>query len=68
MHLEKAENGELVITMPEAEAADALATLKKRAADLDECEDLTEALESAGVQPPETPDHIRHEYMPPADY
>lgn len=68
MHLEKAENGELVITMPEAEAADTLATLKKRADDLDECEDLTEALENAGVQLPEQPDHIRHEYMPPADH
>ncbi|WP_038054195.1 hypothetical protein [Thioalkalivibrio sp. ALJ1] len=67
MHLEKAENGELVITMPEAEAADTLATLKKRADDLDDCEDLTEALENAGVQVPEPDGHIRHEYMPPAD-
>lgn len=67
MHLEKAENGELVITMPEAEASDALATLKKRADDLDECEELTEALEAAGIQLPSQPDHIRHEYMPPAD-
>ncbi|WP_018949706.1 hypothetical protein [Thioalkalivibrio sp. ALMg11] len=68
MHLEKAENGELVITMPEAEAADTLATLKKRADDLDECEELTEALENAGVQLAEPEDHIRHEYMPPADH
>ncbi|AKJ94808.1 hypothetical protein TVD_05240 [Thioalkalivibrio versutus] len=68
MHLEKAENGELVITMPQAEAADALATLKKRADDLDECEELSKALENAGIQLPEQPDHIRHEYMPPADH
>ena len=68
MHLEKAENGELVITMPRAEAADVLATLKKRADDLDDCEDLTQALENAGIQLPEQPDHIRHEYMPPADH
>ncbi|WP_018863697.1 hypothetical protein [Thioalkalivibrio sp. ARh3] len=67
MHLEKAENGELVITMPEAEASDALATLKKRGDELDDCEELTEALEEAGIQLPAEPDHIRHEYMPPAD-
>ncbi|MGM0553090.1 MAG: hypothetical protein ACQETK_04710 [Pseudomonadota bacterium] len=67
MHLEKAENGELLISMPEAEASDTLYTLKSRAGELDECEDLAEALEEAGVTIPEPPDHIRHEYMPPAD-
>jgi len=67
MHLEKAENGELVITMPEAEASDALYTLKNRADELDDCEELTEALEAAGVKMPEPEDHRRYEYMPPAD-
>lgn len=67
MYLVKAENGEIVITMPEAEASDTLATLKRRADELDDCEDLTEALEEAGVKPPEPEDHTRYEYMPPAD-
>ncbi len=67
MRLVKAENGEIVITMPEAEASDTLATLKKRADELDDCEDLVEALEEAGVKSPEPEDHTRYEYMPPAD-
>ncbi|WP_018935735.1 hypothetical protein [Thioalkalivibrio sp. ALJ24] len=67
MHLDKAENGEIVIHMPEAEAADALYTLRSRADELDDCEELTEALEAAGVPMPEPEDHRRYEYMPPVD-
>ncbi|WP_026300836.1 MULTISPECIES: hypothetical protein [unclassified Thioalkalivibrio] len=67
MNLVKAENGEIVIRMPVAEASDALYTLRNRADELDDCEDLTEALEAAGVPMPEEEDHRRYEYMPPVD-